>query len=75
MINVNNYALKLRLTGQTKPAKIIKTPASRAFFENGPTRPNFHFRAHFAQPGTITSPKPLFGRDRPQPVILNETAY
>ena len=42
MINVNNYALKLRLTGLTKPAEIIKTPASRAFYENGPTRYNFH---------------------------------
>ena len=66
--------LNLTNINPAKPAQIIKTPASRAFYENGPTRPNFHFRAHFAQPGTITSPKPLFGRDRPPPAILNETA-
>ena len=74
MINVNNYALKLRLAGLTKPAKIIKTPASRAFYENGPTRYNFHIWAHFARPGTITYTKSLYERDRPKPAILNETA-
>ena len=66
--------LNLTKINPAKPAKIIKTPASHAFFENGPTRPNFYFRAHFAQPGTITSPKPLFGRDRPKLVILIDIA-
>ena len=72
MLNVQ--VLKLNKINEPKAAKIIKRQPHARFDENGPTRSHYHYRAHVAELCTITSPKSLFGRAGPEPVILFEIA-